>query len=81
MDNECGLEQACVERTCINPCTDACGIGALCRVINHKPQCSCPRGYNGDANTRCIPRKLLPAATNNSTVLQFFYHNYLSYSI
>lgn len=56
-DNECGPERACIKRSCVNPCIDGCGIGALCRVIDHKPQCSCPNGFSGDAYIRCLPRK------------------------
>ncbi|XP_037295454.1 uncharacterized protein LOC119189544 isoform X2 [Manduca sexta] len=54
-DEECGSERACIDRTCINPCLKSCGIGALCRVIDHKPLCTCPRGYSGDALERCVP--------------------------
>lgn len=57
-DDECGPEQACNKRACINPCLNSCGPGALCRVINHKHQCSCPNGHTGDANVKCTPRKL-----------------------
>lgn len=56
-DEDCGPEQACNDRTCINPCADGCGVGALCRVIDHKPYCSCPIDYTGNAKIRCIPRK------------------------
>lgn len=56
-DDDCGQERTCIDRICINPCDNSCGLGALCRVINHKAICSCPRGYTGDATIRCIPRK------------------------
>lgn len=58
-DEECGSERACIDRACVNPCLDACGAGALCRVIDHKPQCSCPRGYSGVATLHCVPRMYL----------------------
>lgn len=56
-NEECGPEQACIDRTCVNPCINACGSGALCRVIDHEPKCSCPVGYTGNSKTRCTPRK------------------------
>lgn len=55
-DDDCSEERTCLERICVNPCDNSCGIGALCRVINHKAICSCARGYTGDATIRCIPR-------------------------
>lgn len=40
---------------CIDPCPNACGFNSVCNVINHIPQCSCVRGYEGDAFVRCQP--------------------------
>ncbi|XP_028157244.1 uncharacterized protein LOC114350564 isoform X7 [Ostrinia furnacalis] len=54
-DDECSTERACRDRQCVNPCANACGPGALCRVIDHKPQCSCPSGYSGVATRQCVP--------------------------
>lgn len=52
---ECPQSQACFNLKCVNPCTDACGIGAECRVENHKAICSCPKGYTGHPFDRCRP--------------------------
>jgi hypothetical protein len=65
-DDECNLERSCQNRFCVNPCTNACGPGALCRVINHKPQCSCPQGYTGLPHVQCVPRKYNNINKNNS---------------
>lgn len=59
MDDECGPERACIDRMCLNPCNNYCGVGALCRVSHHKPICSCPKGHSGEPKIRCIPREYL----------------------
>lgn len=52
-DSECPSSEACVNGQCGSPCR--CGISALCEVINHRPVCRCPNGYNGDPNIGCNP--------------------------
>lgn len=69
-DDDCSSERACRERFCINPCVDSCGTGALCRVIDHKPQCSCPRGYSGNPVVQCVPREYL----NLNIIFYYFTH-------
>lgn len=58
---ECPRDKACVSQKCVNPCSDACGTNAICRVVNHSPICSCQNGHTGNPFTRCypIPRKPL----------------------
>lgn len=53
--DECSSNQACFELKCIDPCVGACGTGAECKVENHKPICSCPRGYTGHPFESCRP--------------------------
>lgn len=55
--SECPLNKACNNYKCINPCNGACGIRAMCEVVNHNPICSCPIDYIGDPFTRCIPKR------------------------
>ena len=59
-DDDCPLYTACRNRQCINPCAEdsPCAPSAICRVINHKPLCTCPDGFIGSPHTDCRPRKL-----------------------
>ncbi|RXG57952.1 Slit-like protein 1 protein [Armadillidium vulgare] len=50
---DCPEFEACNLFQCINPCEGACGSGADCKVENHTPICSCPRGYTGDPFVSC----------------------------
>lgn len=54
-DENCGIEEACINRVCQNPCSifGACGRNANCRPINHKPECSCPANFRGNPNVVC----------------------------
>lgn len=54
-DENCGIEEACINRVCQNPCSmfGACGRNANCRPINHKPECTCPANFRGNPNVVC----------------------------
>lgn len=54
---QCPNEKACISGRCIDPCSlrGACGENALCRVVLHKPRCSCPQCYVGKPFTECRP--------------------------
>ena len=58
-DDDCPLYTACRDTRCINPCADEnpCGRYASCRVINHRPECTCPDGFIGDPTTSCELRE------------------------
>eukprot|EP00088_Acartia_fossae_P018349 TRINITY_DN2059_c0_g2_i1.p1 TRINITY_DN2059_c0_g2~~TRINITY_DN2059_c0_g2_i1.p1 ORF type:complete len:378 (-),score=19.28 TRINITY_DN2059_c0_g2_i1:59-1192(-) len=56
----CPDNRACYDSKCIDPCgPDFCGgqpccaPNALCRGVEHKAECSCPSGYEGDARYEC----------------------------
>jgi len=55
--DDCSQNQACVKFKCRDPCFEpdpnVCGQGANCEVRNHKPICSCPRGFTGDPFQSC----------------------------
>lgn len=53
--NECSLSQACLNQKCVDPCIGTCGIGAVCKVINHSPICRCPDRYDGNPFRSCQP--------------------------
>ena len=50
-DDECAFNLACRNERCEDPCN--CGVGAQCRVNNHRAQCRCPPGYVGNPDVRC----------------------------
>merc|ERR1712079_937945 len=54
-NSDCPDYTACENRKCINPCAekDPCARNAYCKVIRHKPVCTCPDGYIGDPTTSC----------------------------
>lgn len=54
-DDTCPHDMTCLSKQCVNPChhPEACGINAICSSVAHRPRCSCPPGYTGDANTLC----------------------------
>merc|ERR1712032_1563000 len=52
-DRDCSTSLACKEYYCRDPCPGACGPGATCEVVHHRPICSCPEGYRGDPVTGC----------------------------
>ncbi|CAG2055426.1 unnamed protein product, partial [Timema podura] len=56
-DYDCPNEKACVNSQCTEPCSlrGACGENALCRVVLHKPRCSCPQCYVGMPHEACTP--------------------------
>lgn len=56
INQDCSRDKACYEQRCRNPCIDACGLNAICDVVNHSPVCSCPTGYEGNAKVSCRVR-------------------------
>ena len=58
-DSECSSSEACRDRRCINPCIidKPCSPSAICSVANHKSQCSCPPGFEGDPYRQCTKIK------------------------
>ncbi|XP_068220040.1 uncharacterized protein [Palaemon carinicauda] len=53
--DDCPSYQACFQLKCVDPCEGACGQGANCKVDDHKPICSCPKGYTGHPFDSCRP--------------------------
>ncbi|XP_036344722.1 fibrillin-3-like, partial [Rhagoletis pomonella] len=56
-DADCEPNKRCDAGKCRNPCLEygACGVNAQCRVVDRKPQCSCPPDYFGSPETECRP--------------------------
>ena len=52
-DGDCPDDYRCQATKCVRVCTQsACGINADCTARDHRPRCSCPSGYRGDAHLR-----------------------------
>lgn len=56
-NNDCDNSKHCVKGKCRNPCLEygACGVNAQCRVLDQKPQCSCPPDFYGNPLSECQP--------------------------
>ena len=50
-DDECGDRDACINNVCKDPC--ACGRNAECSIVNHRPVCTCKKGFYGDPEILC----------------------------
>ena len=54
MDSECPDNQFCSGEKCENLCnTWTCAENAVCKAKNHKSDCECPEGYQGNPSIFC----------------------------
>lgn len=56
-DNDCPYDKACYNEKCLNPCTydtAQCGREAECFAQNHRANCACPAGTQGNPFVSCI---------------------------
>lgn len=56
VDSECSDDKACYNQRCENSCLNSRGVcanNAECRVIRHRPTCSCRPGFTGNAQINC----------------------------
>lgn len=60
VNSDCSPELACFHNKCEDPCTNVCGIGALCKTVNHHAVCYCESGQIGDPYVRCQNAPALP---------------------
>jgi hypothetical protein len=51
-DDDCPDDKACVNSVCRDPCD--CGPNSACRVVDHKPVCSCVDGFAGTPELGCF---------------------------
>lgn len=59
-NEDCPPDKLCdrLNRICINPCfEDSCGENAECVPKNHKIDCRCPPGFNGNPYLSCTSGK------------------------
>lgn len=57
---DCSSDKACSNLRCIDPCHGACGLNALCQVVNHIAVCYCSPDRTGDAHVACTRPQLPP---------------------
>jgi hypothetical protein len=53
---DCPKDSVCNNGKCTNPCEEACGVNALCKIIDRKAVCSCPQRFepiSGTAREGC----------------------------
>ena len=68
---DCAKNQACISDKCQNPCIGACGIDAICKVINHLPRCKCPENLDsGDPYKECYESKSTRNQTEQEVIIQ-----------
>lgn len=53
INQDCARDRVCLSQKCKDPCIGACGVNAVCQVVNHNPICSCPSGYMGSPFVEC----------------------------
>lgn len=58
-DTDCATDSVCKGGRCANPCDGACGVNSLCRVVNKKPICICPEGYENVQDGSACKKRLL----------------------
>jgi hypothetical protein len=56
-NGECPTDKACITQKCKDPCINACGVNAQCKVISHSPMCFCDSGYTGDPFSNCYQQQ------------------------
>ena len=63
-DSDCPPAAACKQGRCQNPCESAraCGKGAECTTVAHRPVCSCPPQTTGNPRSGCTPFECIDSA-------------------
>lgn len=59
---DCSENEACYNKTCIDPCPGSCGFNAKCEVKKHNPFCSCPPKHSGNPFINCEEEETQPDA-------------------
>lgn len=56
-DSDCPYDKACYNEKCLNPCSYSitqCGHNAECHAQNHRANCACPPGTQGNPLISCV---------------------------
>ncbi|KAG7155063.1 Neurogenic locus Notch protein-like 2, partial [Homarus americanus] len=55
-DNDCPRDRTCRDGQCVDPCIyTTCASSATCTPTDHRGECQCPPGYQGDPTFKCVP--------------------------
>ena len=71
----CPQDQSCINNQCTDPCSAgvaSCGSNAVCAVVSHQAQCSCPPGLTGDPIRACS--RSTHSSLGKSISLKLFCH-------
>ena len=80
VDTDCPSTQSCIRSRCQDPCPGTCGTNAECKVINHRPACTCIQGYSGNPFQHCA--LIREIGTNKQTFIpSCILHKFLSTKI
>lgn len=78
-DSECQDSEICYNGACVNPCVveAPCAISAECFGQNHRPQCRCPIGTDGNPYSKCQASEceVNSDCNDDSVCLKGFCHN------
>lgn len=79
INSDCPRDKACFSQKCRDPCIGVCGINSICQTVNHKPICSCPVGFTGNARVQCtIPTLEGNIYIQNISVIDTFWkHSFI----
>lgn len=73
VNSECALDKACINKKCVDPCPNTCGLEAKCTTKNHNPICACLNGYTGDPFVQCYRiRNILKRKSNTKLLKNIF---------
>lgn len=53
--SDCEWSKMCINRRCVDACSETCGESALCNTVGHEPQCTCPPNTIGNPYFQCRP--------------------------
>lgn len=53
LDDDCSIDQACVNGICDDPCAGSCAENSSCTPLYHGAYCICNDGYTGDPFEKC----------------------------
>lgn len=55
-NDECANDKQCYNAECVNPCAidDHCALTAECFAHNHRAECRCPSGLQGNPLVQCV---------------------------
>ena len=76
---ECPTDMACSNQKCKNPCLGVCGFNSECRVLSHKPLCTCIEDYEGEPTRGCTRREICKTYFISNSLK--YYLTYKSYFI